>query len=765
MHAGSLGVAVALAVTFAAATTASAHDENPLRPPTAHERALFEAHRSAAARQASVAADPALGSFSAPFTEPTLNDGRTTDQDCVTNDDGSKTCKPAAGTMNVLPSGKILYWNALEGTENIKTSIVNEYGAKSVNDQTRLLDLSGPLWSKPAPNDAGANPDGYANDPLIPGGNTQTNNDGALFCSDQNYLPDGRIIATGGTAYYFDPSVPGTDYGVAELEGLRNTRIYDPKTNTWTQGGDTNIGRWYPAMVELGDGNQFIASGVQKLLKPVYPDRIEGSGTNVKQTETLDLKTGKWTDNGADGQRSLPLFPRLSLLPNGHVYYAAAGQSFNPFGQSYDEVLWNQAASYDPATKKWKDLGIPGIGTLHPGFRGSSFSIQLPLRADADGRYTEARYLAAGGVLGGPAPSPGGYIAVKDSAITTVDTSDGDAISTEVTGDLNQPRWYSTGVLLPTGDVMAFSGADRDEVATPGTEIPVKQAEMFDHESETWKPMATANRPRTYHNTAVLLPDASVLVGGHATITTLYLNNTTLPGGITAPNGRDPSFERYTPPYLSCGPQPVIREADSDVGYGGRTSIDVDVPAKSVKSVVLVRNPTLTHLVDGDQRNVELPIVARSGRRVTVATPPDGNVAPPGPYMLFVNVRGAACGKLVPSRAAQTFVGRRPSGQAALAAPRGCVRKPFRARVRGTAIDRVTFSVDGKRLKRVSAAGDGGAFAARVNPRRLRVGRHRVTARVEFVTGAGQPARTLRSTFRRCARARTRTRGDARFTG
>ena len=493
--------------------------------------------------------------------------------------------------------------------------------------------------------------------------------------------------------------MPGTDYGVVELEGLRNTRIYDPKTNTWAQGGDTNIGRWYPALVELGNGNQFIASGVQKLLKPVYPDRIEGSGTNVKQTETLDLKTGKWTDNGAGGQHSLPLFPRLSLLPNGHVYYAAAGQSFNPFGQSYDEVLWNQAASYDPATKKWKDLGIPGIGTTHPGFRGSSFSIQMPLQPGPDGRYTKTSYLAAGGVLGIPAPSPGDYVATKDSVITTVDTTAGDAISTKQVGDLNQPRWYSTGVLLPTGDVMAFSGADRDEVATPGTEIPVKQAEMFDHETQTWKPMATANRARTYHNTAVLMPDASVLVGGHATITTLYLNNTTLPGGITAPNGRDPSFERYEPPYLSCGPQPVVRKADSEVGYGGQTSIDVDVPASEVKSVVVVRNPTLTHLVDGDQRNVELPIVARSGHRVTVAAPPDGNVAPPGPYMLFVNVTGKSCGKLVPSHAAQLFVGRKPSGSASLAGPSRCVKRPFRARVKGTAIDRVTFSVDGRRVR------------------------------------------------------------------
>lgn len=752
----------AVAVSLGAAATAGAHPENPLRPPTAHERALFEAHRSVAAREAS-GGGAALGSFGAPFTEPTLSDGRVTDQDCVSGDDGSKDCKPAAGTLNVLPSGKVLYWNALEGTENVKTSIVTEYGAKSINDQTRLLDLAGPLWSKPSPNDAGANPGGYQNDPLVPGGNTQTNNDGALFCSDQNYLPDGRILATGGTAYYFDPSVPGTDYGVVELEGLRNTRIYDPKTNTWAQGNDTNIGRWYPALVELGNGNQFIASGVQKLLKPVYPDRIEGSGTNVKQTETLDLKTGKWTDNGADGQRSLPLFPRISLLPNGHVYYAAAGQSFNPFGQSYDEVLWNQAASYDPVAEKWKDLGIPGIGTTHPGFRGSAFSIQMPLQAGPDGRYTKARYLAAGGVLGIPAPSPGDYVATKDSAITTVDTTKGDAISTKQVGDLNQPRWYSSGVLLPTGDVMAFSGADRDEVATPGTEIPVKQAELFDHETETWKPMATANRPRTYHNTAVLMPDASILVGGHATITTLYLNNTTLPGGITAPNGRDPSFERYEPPYLSCGPQPVIKKADSELGYGGRTTVDVDVPASEVKSVVLVRNPTLTHLVDGDQRNVELPIVGRSGHRVTVAGPPDGNVAPPGPYMLFVNVTGKPCGKLVPSRAAQLFVGNNPSGSARLAAAPSCAKRPFRTRVKGTGIERVTFSVDGHKVRTASAAGEDGSFAARIDPRRLSRGRHRLTARVEFVTGTGQAARTLRSSFRRCGARRTR--GQARFTG
>jgi hypothetical protein len=56
------------------------------------------------------------------------------------------------------------------------------------------------------------------------------------------------------------------------LEGLRNSRIFDPETNTWSQTGEMSFGRWYPTMVTLGDGTTFIASGVRKLIKPIYPD-------------------------------------------------------------------------------------------------------------------------------------------------------------------------------------------------------------------------------------------------------------------------------------------------------------------------------------------------------------------------------------------------------------------------------------------------------------------------------------------------------------
>ena len=107
--------------------------------------------------------------------------------------------------------------------------------------------------------------------------------------------------------------------------------------------------------------------------------------------------------------------------------------------------------------------------------------------------------------------------------------------------------------------MIAFNGSDRDGVDAPGTEYPIRQAELFDPETRTWRPLAQSHQPRTYHNTAALLPDGRVLVGGHAPITTLYLSHITIPGGFGPNDGRDPSFELFEPPYLFRGPRPTDR--------------------------------------------------------------------------------------------------------------------------------------------------------------------------------------------------------------
>ncbi|MDQ1713968.1 MAG: hypothetical protein QOE45_3418 [Frankiaceae bacterium] len=597
---------------------------------------------------AAQAADPAVtGSFSQPFEEAGPK--------CAKDAAGHTICKPAGVSAVALPDGTVLYWDGLEGMEDVRYNTVLEIGDTAQDDLSRVLDLrrATPTWSKPQPN-TGGTPNAGVGDEYLPGvphNNDRTDNDGDLFCSDQVHLADGRVLNVGGTGYYLEPGVPGVPYGLSELEGLKASRIFDTATHTWRAAkGHLSYGRWYPSLVTLPDGHVLVASGVTKLIKPMYPSHPADSGTNVKQTETFDPRTETWTANPASASRSLPLFPRLHLLPDGKVYYDAAGQTFNPDGQSYDEALWNTAAVYDPATQTWRDLGLPAFGPVLKGFRGSGFSQQLTLRAP----YTKAEFLSAGGVYG---VTPGTYAGTDTSTLNTVDTAAGEAFTTEATGTLNNERWYSTGVTLPTGQVLAFSGADRDEVVAPGSGTAVTQAEMYDPATKTWTALASGHKGRTYHNTAILLPDGRVLVGGHAPINTGYAfptNDGRAALGLSDAF-RDPSFEVFSPPNLFYGARPVIRDYDWSQRYGSRTEIEVGRDARDVASVVLVRNPALTHLIDGDQKVIELPITARHGDSVTVATPPSANVAPAGPYWLFVNKRTAK--GLTPSVSRQVYVG------------------------------------------------------------------------------------------------------------
>ena len=640
--------------------------------------------------------DPAaVGQFLAPFEDQRPEEGS---GPCITDADGRQLCKPAAASMSVLTDGRILYWDALEGTENVDTTVVIEGGVTQQNARTRVLDLGGdsPVFTTPSPEDGGANPDGEAGDPLpLPNTAGDGVGDGDLFCSDLAMLADGRVIAVGGTNWYNDPAIPGTDLGVVELAGLKNARIFDPTTDTWTQSGSMQYERWYPSLVTLPDGRMLVTSGVSKLLKPLYPDRPFDSGTNVKQLEIYDPATGAWSTLPESANRSLPLFPRIHLLPNGHVYYDVGGQTFNPMGQSYDEAFWNIAATFDPATNTWNDLGIPGLGLgalpglpdipgldngdlagiplldglpldglpntggdldVGLGFRGSTFSVMLPLEPGADGGYSQASFLTGGGTASAVLPSPGTWLGTNLSRINTVNidpATGAESLSSEVTGSMNTPRWYASGVLLPTGEVMAFSGAHIDDVLSPGLGNPVRQAELFDPETRTWTPMATAQQPRTYHNTAMLLPDGRVLVAGHAPIPTLYLNNFEIPGANPNPN-RDPTFEIYEPPYLFRGDRPEIASAPDTVGYGG--TIEIETPdAADIDSVVLMSNTTITHLVDGDQRSVVLPVVSRTDHSVVVSTPPRPEVAPAGNYLLFLNQD--VDGDLVPSVGKQVSLG------------------------------------------------------------------------------------------------------------
>jgi hypothetical protein len=175
---------------------------------------------------------------------------------------------------------------------------------------------------------------------------------------------------------------------------------------------------------------------------------------------------------------------------------------------------------------------------------------------------------------------------------------------------------------------------------------------------------------------------------------------------------------------------------------------------------------------DGGNQDYYIVDVFKPGTTFDVGTcqparndnnPPPPPPPPPPPGCL------TACGTITPppgpapTPAAAVEAARAVApGRAAIAGARTCPVRAFSVRVTGRSIRRVTFSVDGRRVGTVTRADRLGRWQMRIDPRRLRAGSHRIVARVQFASGAG-PARTLRTSFRICARPAAQTAPS--FTG
>ena len=139
----------------------------------------------------------------------------------------------------------------------------------------------------------------------------------------------------------------------------------------------------------------------------------------------------------------------------------------------------------------------------------------------------------------------------------------------------------------------------------------------------------------------MLLPDGRVLTAGG-----------TLPGGT-------PTIQQsamiFWPPYLFKGSRPVITSVPSQLKYGRRFKL-LTPEAQSIAKVNLLRLGAVTHEFDQDQRCVPLKFRVFNDSSLRVSAPANGNVAPPGYYMLFIISRDG-----VPSMARYVHVRRLPS--------------------------------------------------------------------------------------------------------
>ena len=131
--------------------------------------------------------------------------------------------------------------------------------------------------------------------------------------------------------------------------------------------------------------------------------------------------------------------------------------------------------------------------------------------------------------------------------------------------------------------------------------------------------MASMQNGRTYHETALLMPDGRVFVGGGT-------------GCCNAPDQFN--AEIFSPPYLFKGARPVITSAPTSVSFGTQSFIGTPNGA-SIQAVAFMRLGAQTHQFDMSQRYVPLSFTQTSGG-LNVQWPANGNLAPPGDYMIFI---------------------------------------------------------------------------------------------------------------------------------
>ena len=367
-----------------------------------------------------------------------------------------------------------------------------------------------------------------------------------IFCSGQSFLPDGRLLVTGGAI------------GVGQQAGIADTHIFDPFTEEWTRIGDMTVARFYPTNLALGNGRTLIFAGNDE------------TGDPTDLVEIYDPAFGMWVVPGAN--ISLSTYPWMHLLPSGLVF-AAGPQDIS--------------ATFDPDTSSWQPVALSNYGN-----RGEGSSVLLPLQPPD--------YRPKILILGGD----------DDPATNTAEIIDlGDpSPGWQFTSPMNYARKNPNPVILPDGKVLVVGGH-----LAGVSESPVLPAEIFDPVSETWTEVASTQRPRVYHSTAILLPDGRVVASGSD-------------GEFTA--------EIYSPPYLFSGARPQISSAPNTITHG--SSFDISTPdAQNVAKVVMIRPGAMTHAVNMEQRYVELEFQAGTDV-LTVQPPSNPNVAPPGYYMLFI---------------------------------------------------------------------------------------------------------------------------------
>ena len=241
--------------------------------------------------------------------------------------------------------------------------------------------------------------------------------------------------------------------------GLPNTSTYDALNNLWTSAPPMNAGRWYPTATLLPNGDVLVTSG--------SVDNNLGENTLPQVYQVL---SNTWR-NLTSAQLLLGLYPRMHVAPDGRVFNSAPNVTSRLLNTS-GTGGWSVIA--DHVVNVYRDYGssltyrtcmiLVGVGADPPSATAEVIDLNAPIPA---------------------------WRQVPSMAFA---------------------RRQHNASVLPDGKVLIVGGTSGPGFNNPNT--PVFASEMWDPDSETWTTMASAQVPRLYHSTLVLLPDGRLLSAG-----------------------------------------------------------------------------------------------------------------------------------------------------------------------------------------------------------------------------------------------------------
>jgi YVTN family beta-propeller protein len=339
--------------------------------------------------------------------------------------------------------------------------------------------------------------------------------------------------------------------------GNNNSNLFDPISNTLARSANLNRARWYSSSTVLVNGDVYIQGG--------------NGGADFPEVRQQNGSFRLLTTASTSAMAAT--FPRNFLAPDGRIF------------------------GYDNAGRMYY-VSTAGTGAL-------ATAGQLP-SANA-GWTSSAAMFRPGKII-----QMGG----NSNAATVIDIN-GPLPTVAPTQSMSTQRQWVSATVLPDGKVLATGGSQVENQLTGVN----NRAEIWDPATGQWR-LGTAGVPaRLYHSSALLLPDATVLVAG---------------GGAPGPQVNT-NAEIYFPPYLfddsgALAVRPTIESAPSEAEVGATLNLEV---TGDVRRVTLVKSGSVTHSVNMDQRFIELPFTGSDGL-LWAQLPPRATDTPPGFYHVFV---------------------------------------------------------------------------------------------------------------------------------